>query len=594
MVVNRDWSYVKKYIPLTLLLLGVSIFYIYTLAPSLNWADGARMQLDVMFGGSTYWSFDEARHVSTDGLPFDKLGVAAWDHPVYVMLAQVFRKLPLSEPLYQINLMSAFFGVLAVATVYKLGMVLTGDPIAASLGALALAVSHTFWFHSVTSEAYTLHMFLMALIILFTMHWSVTQNWRDLLYMAILAGLGLANHVMMALTLLPVGVYVILVYVYYNTDYFRRRFSHSQKEHPITTRRSLAIYLLILVLAFFIGFAPWWIQFIRMARIIGLPLVIQIATGLPWLGHRFQISSFSTTLLNIIGYLAWLLFQFTPVGVALGIYGFWKMFRSRIDLALLFLSLLAIHVAFSANYSLADQFNFHLPSYLVFSLGMIMGIAELRQIISRHSYFNSVGWRVFFTAFITLLILAPIGVYATAPTLLRTLGYTEERVNIPPIGTGVRDAFDVFLNPNSRGDDSASRFARSTLDQLAPGALVLTPKSSDQETYVVLRYVQLIEGVRPDIHLELMLFDPLDDVREGILEMILAQQACSPIYLASLNPQVYPLEEIKHMFEIVPEANLYKLIPRVAAETPGNCPQVTEAWAGIPFDEMIRLAMRWR
>ena len=245
---NRDWTYLKNYIPPALLLFGVAIFYIYTLAPSLNWADGARMQLDVMFEGSTYWSFDEARQVSTDGLPFDKLGVAAWDHPLYIMIAQLFRKLPVSDPLYRINLMSAFFGVLAVTTVYKLGRVLTGDPIASSLGALALAVSHTFWFHSVTSEAYTLHMFIMALIVLFTMRWSETKNRRYLVYIALLAGLGLANHVMMALTLLPVGAYIILMNLHISRDRFSWQFFHSQKDRLKTTWRSSAKYFLILVL----------------------------------------------------------------------------------------------------------------------------------------------------------------------------------------------------------------------------------------------------------------------------------------------------------------------------------------------------------
>jgi hypothetical protein len=590
---NRNQSDLK-YLPPALLLIGVSIFYIYSLAPSLNWADGARMQLDVMFAGSTYWSFDEAHQVSTDGLPFDKLGVAAWDHPLYVMIAQLFRRFPISEPLYRINLMSAFFGVLAIAILYKLGRVLTGDPIAAALGGLALAVSHTFWFHSVTSEAYTLHMFIMGLIILFTLRWSETRNWSYLVIIALLAGLGLANHVMMALTLLPVGIYIILMSLHIGRDLFSRQYFHSQKDRLKLTWRSSTKYFLILVLAFIIGFAPWWVQFIRMARVIELPLVIQIATGLPWLGHRYQISSFSAILINIAGYFGWLLFQFTLVGVALGIYGFWKMIRLRIDLALLFLSMLAVHVAFSANYSLADQFNFHLPSYLVFSLGIVMGIAELRKTLARYRFFNRVSGRAFFTILLTLLILLPIGVYSIAPSLLRSLGYTEDRLNIPPIGTGVRDAYDAFLNPNSRGDDSAARFARSTLEQVAPGALILTPKFSDQESYVVLRYVQLIEESRPDVRLELMLFDPLDDLRQGILEMILAQQACRPIYLASLNPKVYPIEDIEHLFEVVPEANLYKLIPRVAPETSEACPNISDAWAGIPFDQLIRLAMRWR
>jgi hypothetical protein len=268
------------------------------------------------------------------------------------------------------------------------------------------------------------------------------------------------------------------------------------------------------------------------------------------------------------------------------------MLRSRLEAALLLLSMLVLHVLFSANYSLADQFNFHLPSYLIFSLGIPYGIASLWQRFKPGILSLQPGLRVALFSVLTLVILAPVGVYASIPWALRSLGYTEQRLGIPAIGVGGRDAFDYFLNPDTRGDDSAARFARSTLAGLPADALVLTPKPSDQETYVVLRYLQLIEGSRPDVRLELMLFNPEADIRQGILNMIQEQQGCRPIYLASLNPKIYPLEAIQAQFQVVPEANLFHLVPLDAAPVSSSCPDLLQASRSISIDQLIRMAMR--
>jgi hypothetical protein len=53
----------------------------------------------------------------------------------------------------------------------------------------------------------------------------------------------------------------------------------------------------------------------------------------------------------------------------------------------------------------------------------------------------------------------------------------------------------LTFNPNKRGDDRQP-VRRSTLEKLVADALVFTPKTTDQEVYVILRYVQLIEGLR--------------------------------------------------------------------------------------------------
>jgi hypothetical protein len=510
------------------------------------------------------------------------------------MLAQVFIALPFADPLYAVNLMSAFFGVLAIGVVYAINLNLIGEPWIALLGSLTLAVAHTFWFHSVTSENYSLHLFFMSLLLLLVLRRPRRQQGSGLAWFALIAGLGLANHIMLALTVAPLCIFLIVTTPLPGEHHSGLRLLLSPRQYAGFARQLGGRRLFVLTGLFVIGLAPWWIQFIRLTRIIGFPLMLQIAAGFPWLGHRMTAGSPAALLSHLLGYGGWLLFQFTLFGVLVGFYGFWKMKRTRPDAAWLLLLLIAIHVLFSANYTLADQFNFHLPSYLLFSFGITWGLAEIWQSLRKRKLFSNTTWRAALYALTLAVILLPVGLYTAAPSLLRMLGFTEARFNIPPIGQGSRDAFEYFLNPNTHGDDSAARFARSTLAQLAPNALVFTPKPSDQETYVVLRYVQLIESVRPDIHLELMLFDPVDDIRQGILELALSQAGCRPEYLASLNPTVYPLEALRADFEIVPEANLYRLLPLKAPQPTTTCPPVDARWTGIPFEQMLRRVMRWR
>jgi hypothetical protein len=570
-----------------LLFLAVLAFYAYTLAPSLAWADGARLQVDVTLGGSIYWFFQEAGQVPTDGGPFDRLGVAAWDHPLYVMLGQVFLALPWGDPLARINLMSALAAALVVALVYRVGWTLAGDRWAAALGALALAVSHTFWFHAVTAEVYALHALFMVSLIWLALRWPRHRRWRELALFAFLSGLGLANHIMLILTILPALVYLLLM----------ARAPLPSGRFPGGTRDGLRWVVgwrgIGLAAAFLVGFAPWWVQFIRMARIIGLPLTLELAVGLPWLPHRVGIPSAWAGLTDALTYAGWLVYQFTPLGVACGVYGFLCLRRAQLPVARFLLALFILHAAFSANYAVPDRFAFHLPSYLVFALFLSPGsaglIGKLRARLPARAGLGA-GLRGLSLA----LALAPIPLYAAVPSLLRSWGVTESQVGVEPIGTGARDTWAYFLDPNQRGDDSAARFGRSTLAGLAPRALVFTPKQSDQEAYIVLRYYQLVEGLRPDVHLELLLFERADVAAQALLELARAQAGCRPLYLASLNAATVPLATLRAEFEIVPEANLFRLVPLRPVPTAAPCPDLESRWAGISPEQLIRSAMRWR
>jgi hypothetical protein len=547
------------------------------------------MQLDVMFGGSTYYSLEEASQIKTDGLPFDRLGVAAHDHPLYVMLGQLVRLLPWDEPTYGLNLMSALFGALVVAMMYGFGLYLGAGAWPAALGALAFAVSHTFWIHAVTSEVYTLNLAFMIALVWIAVYWAERPSWSGLLGYAFLAGLGLSNHVMLAITITLSAGYMLLMGLQ------RIQSPHawySPKRYAELPHLRNFRWLLALVGAFGLGFSPWWVQFIRMARLIGFKLTLQVATGFPWLGRRMAIRAWWAVFTNLLGYAGWLMYQFTPVGVALGLYGFVVLKRRKRQVFWFLLALMVVHLLFSANYSPSDQFNFHLPSFLIFALAITFGVAGLFQaldiLLRRH---NALRWATSL-ALPACLVLAPIWLYAYLPGALKSRGVSELQFGVYPIGTGARDTLAYFLNPNKRGDDSAARFGRSTLEELAPHALVFTPKTTDQEAYVILRYVQLIEGVRPDIRLDLLLFEPADDITQALYEQAIAQKGCRPIYITSLNPRSYPLERLGGEFEIIPEANLFRLLPKQVARNPQTCTDLAQSWSQVPLDELIRRAMR--
>ena len=571
-------------------------FYLYTLAPSLTWGDGVRLQTEVALGGSVYLFFEEAQEatpVDSDSLPFAKLGVAAWDHPLYVMIGQPFLALPWGDVAFRVNLISALAGALVVTLMYQLGKRLVSDPRAALMGTLAFAVSHTFWWHATDAEVYTLHLLFMTGLIAFALRWSRERRWYDLLWFALLAGLGLANHVMLVLTLIPAIVFMAAVAARNAHLQFRVILSPRtgwQLARSLANRRSVAC-----IGVFLAGFSPWWIQFLRMSRLIGTPLTLALAFGFPSLPHEIVFASIAKLGANLLAYLAWLLYQFTPVGVMLGAYGFLIMLRSRSRAFWLLSALFIVHVAFSANFSVGDQWTFHLPSYLLFALYIMWGLTALfRKIDLRLRDKQRWIHAAAFALLTAWFLVVPIVVYALTPSLLRAVNITDQKAGIYPIGAGARDGLSVFLNPNRRDDNSAAQFGLTTLEQLAPNALVFAPNNVDGEAYLTLRYYQLVEHLRSDVRLELMLFHDPSTMQEDILSLVHQQIACHPVYLLSLNPAIYSLVQLQADFEITKEANIFRLLPRYEQASTGACPVLDQSQAGRPLQQLMSEAIRWR
>jgi hypothetical protein len=96
-------------------------FYFFTLQPSLAWGDGVKVQLETITGESFIQSVLPDELFANDPYPFAKVGVAAWDHPLFTMLGySLVNIFPSLHAPWLINTLSALFGAGTILLLFLL------------------------------------------------------------------------------------------------------------------------------------------------------------------------------------------------------------------------------------------------------------------------------------------------------------------------------------------------------------------------------------------------------------------------------------------------------------------------------------------
>ena len=130
-------------------------------------------------------------------------------YPLWCLAAHAFTRLPFGEVAWQVNLSSAFFAAATVGLVALFIIGLTRHRLAAVAGALALAFSREFWEQAIIAEVYALNAFLLIVCLLLLWRWQGTHR-RGLLYaLALVVGLGQANHNTMAIAAVVFAVFIL-------------------------------------------------------------------------------------------------------------------------------------------------------------------------------------------------------------------------------------------------------------------------------------------------------------------------------------------------------------------------------------------------
>jgi hypothetical protein len=367
--------------------------------------------------------------------------------------------IPLSNPAYRLNLFSALCSVTTVVLVQRITYRLTRRTLLSLLGSLSLALAVRFWFQANYAELYPLNGTLVAANVLALLSWIETR--RPALYFASAALYALNFGVNApAIVLLPMWLWAIL-----STDH--RMLTRSRNLLPtiLIVLTAAAQYLYVPLRAFqnplFCNYCPEnWSE------------VPAFLSGQEWWGISFGVlPRYWLQRWADSGYQ--LMLQFWPSGVLLGGVGLWNLLRDRARLGITFLLGLIGEWFFVVTYDVVDWSDFMHPVYILFAPLIAVGAGEVWARLSTAAR----AWSPpLHTVARGLLLLA------TAALLLAT-GFNNH----------------PLVDMSDRTDWHG--WARDLLDQIEPGAWVLTPPTPTDGFVLswALRYVSWAEERVPDL-----------------------------------------------------------------------------------------------
>jgi hypothetical protein len=534
----------KNLIALCVFVLAAA-FYVFTLLPSAAWGDGIKLQSEAIAGESFVLAEMPPDRFAPDPYPFSKVGVAAWDHPLYIVVGHLLVcALPQFDPLWVVNLVSAVFGAATVALVFLLSHRLTDSIFASGFCALALAVSHTFWWHSSTPEVYTLFMFLLVGSFYFFDRFEESGRAFSLALAALLWGLAASTHILAFLAVPALGLYYLI----------------SGRSRPFYVPGRWE--LVLATLAFLAGFSLYMVQFVRMLANFPLSELLGPVVGTTFLNRLLTLSPTSLGE-SIITYVLFLTVQFSPVGIVLGIAGIRRVLRDGDRSLRKIIAFFLVFALFGIFYRVTDQFTFFLPSYVFWALLIGIGTEQLLRLLP--------GWvNALVQLVLGLLVVATPLFYTALPGWAGQRGWNDSSTGIQQIGVGVRNGLAYYINPYKRGDDSAYQFGITTVEKLPRDSLVIAQWYTDTDEYFLLRYFTNVQPVRRDVTvIGWATQDPFSFDSRIVLDVIEESFPERPVYLASLSDRFYAASTLLETYCIRPEHNLYRLYPRTGSE--GDC-----------------------
>ena len=484
--------------------------YCFTAMPGVGWQDCALFQYRV-------WRMD---------LP-GELGLAL-AHPLYVLLAKGMTWLPVGNFAYRVNLFSAVCGALTLGASTALLWRLTASVLAAAVGTIVLAVSHTFWLHAVLAEVYDLYALLLVVELLLVTIFIERRQSKWLILALLVNGLNVSVH---DLALLHAPAYLGLIVWAWRQQIVRLK------------------DVLIGATAFLMGSALY-ISLIVIAIANGQPILSAIKESL--LGRYYGWAVLATQF-SVVEQIKRTLLYFalnfpTPLLLLAPCGAYWGWKNSSLRWFVLFAgSIFAIDFVFAFRYLVADAYKFFTPDYVIFALFIGIAVPHLGKPSAAKG------------VVLCLLALLPIGVYEVAPSMLQRAGVSLGVSRAIPL----RNNYAYFIRPRKNGNDGAEKFARVALGQAAPEGVLIT--DADTNIKNVLTYVRDAEGIEPKVVLTVGPdINGLPPLIETTPESIRGYVQRGQAYVCSDNPR-YVLNWILKKYDLEPVGEPKGVVYRLKA-----------------------------
>jgi len=295
--------------------------------------------------------------------------------PVYTWVGHLFTLIPIGDIAYRVNLMSAFFGALAIPVVYAIirssaqkfeGRFSAGaSRFGAIVGSMSLAFSITYWAQAEIAEVYTLNIFIIALMILFSLKWAEERNPKYLYLLSLLFGLSLGIH---ASNILFAPFFLAFLFL---------------------TDRKAMLDMRVLIPAIALFLAVGMIQIVYLyVRAMQVPAYMysDIRSMNSFLSYitakEYSAAPFSVSLSSGISmYVEFLAANFSLVGMAIGMAGLALSIKRDLLRSGFYISLFAVNVLYFVRFESGDIADKLVPSFMIFSIFIGLGIWEVLNII---------------------------------------------------------------------------------------------------------------------------------------------------------------------------------------------------------------------
>lgn len=511
---------------------GAALFlYIRTLAPGLLPGDSGEFQTLAYLLGDTHPT----------------------GYAVYLLLAKPFTWLPVGNVAYRVNLFSAAMAALAVGGVYLAGRLLAARRGAALVGALALAVSPTFWSQALIAEVYAPGAAFLVTVLLPLFWWERHRRPWALFAAGVAGGLSLGVHLTVALLAPAVFLFLLLS---------QRRGKAAWRPALLGALTGVGLTLLaFLVVDEHAPPANYFDSVVLPSRSawglgagdLDSPLE-RFLFGLSALQFRpFMFADPAEVMPRLAGeYFRRLPEEISPLVLGLAGLGALGLLMRRPRRALLLLVALAAQWLYTFNYDIWDLYVFHIPGYVLLALLAAVGAGWLLD--GGRALVRNPRGRPLVEGLLVAALLA-LGVWpALAPRWdaalaggVPSFGFDEYPV----------DGFSLeVLHP----------LVTATVLDLPEGSIVFT----DWDLLYPLYYAAHIEQGRTDlVFVETFPRDDVEGLAESVVEYVQAELSHRPVFFSERVPEL-----AEAGFRLIPfragPTRLYRVQPGASADGEGG------------------------
>lgn len=519
---NLDVSYI-------IVLVAAAVLYVFTCAPGVVWQDSGVIQYRL-------W------HNDIQG----RLGLAL-SHPLYYIIAIAAKNIPLEEFAYRINVFNALISAFAVANLFLLLRLWFGMPRqncadediaadssglikgkgsigagwAALIGAVSLALSHTFWWHAAVPETYNLSVALLLAELIMLLQYAKTSRKLYLYFLALLNGLAVANHMLACLAFACYFGFIIVLLI----------------------KRQIKLPdLFVMALLWIVGALPYEYLIIKNIQQSGdfWGTLSSAAFGTRWRG---DVLNTTLTIKIIKENFMFIVLNFPTPNLLLAIVGIWSLYAvsPKRWFAHIILALLILYFVFAFRYTVPDRYAFFIPFYCLVSL--LIGLGAYR-------YLSNSGGIIIFLVF--SLVAVPFYIYAPKIAEKRNIRIGSKRT-IP-----YRNDTKYFLQPWKMGYNGAEKFAVEALYTARPLSVIY----ADATTAPPLLYVQEVQNQRLGDYIKVVSSvggsKNSPEFNERTIEKLLSERA---VYVVSTERGYCP-EFLFGRYDFEPAGVLWRIVEK--------------------------------